>query len=690
MNDEPDTIRPDDEDHPPPALSKQPDQEGESRPATKGRKKIVLRRRDDVANRGFTIRYEEELNTAQLDAVEQVRGPVLVIAGAGTGKTRTLIYRVARMVESGIQPGNILLLTFTRKAAGEMLRRASALVGSRAEEVEGGTFHSFANLVLRRYGDRLGYDRNFSILDQGDSEDVINFLRGQMGLDAKSRRFPRKRTLAAIISASVNRVIPIAEIVPEEYPHFHRETEEIEKLARLYRDYKARHNLMDYDDLLVNLALLLDRHEDLRRRLSEKHQYIMVDEYQDTNRLQHEIVKLLGQKHRNVMAVGDDSQSIYSFRGANFRNIMDFPETFEGARVITLEENYRSTQPVLDFTNDILRRAIEKYDKKLYTRRAGATMPMIVAAATDQLQSEFIVQMVLELREQGTELSDIAVLFRSGFLSFDLEIELNKANIPFVKMGGFKFIETAHVKDLIAHLRVVHNPQDVVSWNRILLLLQGVGPRTSQSVIDGLSAGELKLDAASAERAPGNERVTRLFRFLAGLRAEKLSVAEQVEQLVGYYRPVMKGKYDDYQKREKDIEVFEEIAGRYRSLASFLADMALEPPTESVVGIEPGEEDEKLVLSTIHSAKGLEWDTVFILTALEGRFPSFRAAEDLDEMEEERRLMYVAATRAKERLVITYPLDLYDREQGMTLTKPSRFIADVSDEIVERYVIEDE
>ena len=674
----------------PPALPEREAESGESPAGRAPRKKIVLKRRDDVANRGFTIRYDEELNAAQLAAVEQVAGPILVIAGAGTGKTRTLIYRVARMIESGIQPGNILLLTFTRKASGEMLRRASALVGSRAEEVEGGTFHSFANLILRRYGDRLGYDRNFSILDQADSEDVINFLRGQMGLDAKSRRFPRKRTLGAIISASVNRVTPLSEIVQEEYPHFHREVEEIEKLARLYRDYKARHNLMDYDDLLVNLAVLLDRHDDLRARLAEKHQYIMVDEYQDTNRLQHEIVKLLGEKHRNVMAVGDDSQSIYSFRGANFRNIMDFPETFEGAQLIKLEENYRSTQPVLDFTNEILRRAIEKYDKKLYTRRSGQTMPMIVAAATDQLQSEFIVQMVLELREQGTELSDIAVLFRSGFLSFDLEIELNKANIPFVKMGGFKFIETAHVKDLIAHLRVVHNPQDVVSWNRILLLLQGVGPRTSQSVIDGISAGELQLDEESATRAPGNERVERLFRLLASLRREKLTVAEQVEQLISYYRPVMKGKYDDFTKREKDIEIFEEIAGRYRSLNSFLADMALEPPTDSVVGIEPGEDDEKLVLSTIHSAKGLEWDTVFILTALEGRFPSFRAAENLEEMEEERRLMYVAATRAKERLVITYPLDLYDREQGMTLTKPSRFIADISDEIVERYVIEDE
>ena len=665
-----------------------PENGGEDRSVR--RKKITLKRREEVKGPRFSIRYDDELNAAQLAAVEQIEGPILVIAGAGTGKTRTLIYRVARMIESGIRADNILLMTFTRKAAGEMLRRAAMLVGSRAEQVEGGTFHSFANITRRRYAGLLDYQNNFTILDQGDAQDVINFLRGQMGLDAKSRRFPRKQTLCSIISASVNRVTPVQEIVEEEYPHFRRETEEIERLARAYREYKRRHNLMDYDDLLVNTALLLERHEDIRRILADKHRYIMVDEYQDTNKLQHAIVRLLGEKHRNVMAVGDDSQSIYSFRGANFRNIMDFPQTFPGTEVIKLEENYRSTQPILDFTNEILRRAVEKYEKHLYTRRTGGQTPMIVATATDQLQSEFIVQMVLELREQGRELSDIAILFRSSFLSFDLEIELNKANIPYVKMGGFKFVETAHVKDLVAHLRVIHNPQDVVSWNRILLLLEGVGPRTSQKVIDLISEGDLRLDARSAEEAPGNERVAALFRFLGSIGSDEMPVAEKVERLIEYYRPIMKGKYDDYSKREKDIEVFAEIAGRYRSLNSFLADMALEPPTESVVGIEGGEEEEKLVLSTIHSAKGLEWDTVFVLTALDGRFPTFRAAEDLDDMEEERRLMYVASTRAKNRLIISYPLDLYDREMGMTLTKPSRFIADIPDGIADRFVVEDD
>ena len=654
------------------------------------RKKIVLKRREDVEAVKYSIRYADELNAAQLAAVEKLEGPILVVAGAGTGKTRTLIYRVSRMIESGIRPENILLLTFTRKASAEMLRRAATLVGSRAEQVQGGTFHSFANLTLRRYASLLEYRNNFTILDQGDSEDVINFLRGQLGLDAKSRRFPRKRTLASIISASINRVTPVKDIIEEDYPHFHREVEEIESLARTYRDYKARHNLMDYDDLLVNMAVLLDRHEDVRKRLASHHRYIMVDEYQDTNKLQHEIIRLLGERHNNVMAVGDDSQSIYSFRGANFRNIMDFPNTFPDTDVIKLEENYRSTQPILDFTNEVLKRAVEKYDKHLYTRRVGGQTPMIVSTATDQLQSEFIVQMLLELREQGVDLSDIAVLFRSSFLSFDLEIELNKANIPYIKMGGFKFVETAHVKDLVAYLRVIHNPQDVVSWNRVLLLLEGVGPRTSQRVIDLITEGSLHLDDKSAEATPGNDRVADLFKFLSSIQSEDISISDKVERLIYYYRPIMKAKYDDYSKREKDIEVFAEIAGRYRSLNSFLADMALDPPTESVTGLEPGEEDEKLVLSTIHSAKGLEWDTVFVLTALDGRFPSFRAAESMDDMEEERRLMYVATTRAKNQLFLSYPIDLYDRESGMTLSKPSRFIADIPDGIVDRYVVEDD
>ena len=641
----------------------------------------------------FSIRYSDELNPSQLAAVEQLTGPVLVIAGAGTGKTRTLVYRVARMIETGLQPGRILLLTFTRRSAQEMLRRASTLVGSRAEAVEGGTFHSFANLTLRRHASVLGYGSGFTILDQGDSEDVVNLLRARMGLDARGLRFPRKQSLASMISGSINRLTPIEEIVTEDYPQFRNQIDDIASLARSYQEYKRSHNLMDYDDLLVNLSLLLDRHADIRSRLSETHQFIMVDEYQDTNRLQHEIIRLIGGQHGNVMAVGDDSQSIYSFRGANFRNIMDFPRTFPATTVITLEENYRSTQPILNLTNEILRGAVEKYEKNLYTRRTGGEPPMIVSTADESLQSQFVVQRVLELREEGIELSDIAVLFRSSFLSFDLEIELNKANIPYVKMGGFKFIETAHVKDLISYLRVIHNPRDVVSWNRILLLLPGVGPRTAQKIVEAIASGSLTIAPGAdidARRIGANQGIGDLFLLLVEIAPERMTVPEKVDRLVEYYRPLMKGRYDDYSKRLKDVEMFGEIAGRYRSLASFLSDMALEPPRESVIGLEEGGEDEKLVLSTIHSAKGLEWNTVFVIWALDGRFPSYHAAGSLDAMEEERRLMYVATTRAKDHLVITYPTNVYDRESGMVLSKPSRFIDALPDEIAERWVVSDE
>ncbi len=657
------------------------------------RRTFVLKRRSEAESAPkYRIPYAEELNAAQLAAVEQLEGPVLVVAGAGTGKTRTLVYRVARMIESGINPEHVLLLTFTRKAAQQMLRRAGELVGQRAESVHGGTFHSFANGTLRRYAAAIGYQPGFTIIDQGDCEDVINLLRARMGLDSKGMRFPRKQTLAAMISASVNKLTQIADIIEEDYPQYRRQVEEIERLARGYQEYKRAHDLMDYDDLLINMSALLERLPEARERLSELHRYIMVDEYQDTNKLQHSIITQLGGRHRNVMAVGDDSQSIYSFRGADFRNIMDFPRSFPGTTVITLEENYRSTQPILNLTNEILRHATEKYEKNLFTRRPHGELPAIISAADEQLQSQFVVQRILELREEGVELNDIAVLFRSSYLSFDLEIELNKANIPYVKMGGFRFIETAHVKDLIAYLRVLYNERDVVSWNRILLLLPGVGPRTAQRVIDQIADGSLRLGPGSAEpaRIAGNDAVGEMFAILAELNDDRMSVPDRVDRLVEYYRPILRGKYDDFSKRIKDVEMFAEIAARYRSLGSFLADMALEPPTESVIGMEPGHEDEKLVLSTIHSAKGLEYNSVFIIWALDGRFPSMYAASSLDEMEEERRLMYVATTRAKDRLLITYPTNIFDRETGTVLSKPSRFIEGIAEDIAERWVVAEE
>jgi DNA helicase-2/ATP-dependent DNA helicase PcrA len=629
--------------------------------------------------RHFRIDYRGELNAAQYEAVIAADGPVLVIAGAGTGKTRTLVYRVARLVESGTDPQHILLLTFTRKAAGEMLRRASLLLDGRCERVAGGTFHSFANVVLRRFGENIGLSRSFTILDRSDADDVINLLRAQLGLDKKERRFPRKQALGEIFSMAVNKSLPLADLVETAYAHLVDHLPELLQLNELYAAYKAERQLVDYDDLLVKLRLLLETSPFVRTRLSETHRYIMVDEYQDTNALQATIIRLLAATHQNVMAVGDDAQSIYSFRGANFRNIMDFPQLFPGTRLITLDENYRSTQPVLDCSNAIIAPARERFTKHLRTGRAGGTVPILVVAENEQFQSRFVCQRILELREEGIALGAIAVLFRSSFHSFDLELELARHDIPFVKRGGFKFIETAHIKDVIAHLRVVANVRDAVAWHRILLLIDGIGPRTSEEIIRWVSVGEDPIERLEAfPRASVATDLVTLARLLRRISDSALGPSEQVEEVLRYYDPILKRAYrEDHPKRRKDLEQLAAVTTRYADLHTLLTDVALEPPTDSVANVLATDPDEGLLtLSTVHSAKGLEWHAVFIIWAADGRFPSLYSLRD-DEIEEERRLMYVAATRAKDELYLTYPIAIFDRGFGIVMGKPSRFIESI-------------
>ncbi len=465
---------------------------------------IVLRegpRSDPNDERNFRIKYAEVLNPAQFEAVTHREGPLLVVAGAGSGKTRTLIYRVARLIESGVPPGAILLLTFTRRASQEMLRRAEQLVGDRTRAVAGGTFHSFANTVLRKWGEPLGLKPNFTILDRADMEDVINLLRSRMGFGSRERRFPKKGTLTEAISMARNKRRKLEDEIQLDFPHLIEHSGEILQLAQKYEAYKRERGLLDYDDLLDKLVELLQQYANVRKRLSDTYRYIMIDEYQDTNEVQAEIVRLLAMNHCNVMAVGDDAQSIYSFRGANFRNILDFPKIFPNARIVKLEENYRSIQGILDVANEVISRAAESYTKVLFTKRKGELRPMLVRAADEHMQSRFVAQRILELREEGVELSEIAVLFRSSFHSFDLELELQRRDIPFIKRGGFKFIETAHVKDVLAHLRVVANPTDAVSWLRALTLVKGVGNRTAERLIETLIAApepEKALIASSA------------------------------------------------------------------------------------------------------------------------------------------------------------------------------------------------
>lgn len=642
-----------------------------------------------VQHKAYSINYSAELNSEQHAAVMHAEGPCLVIAGAGTGKTRTLTFRVARLIEDGIHPASILLLTFTRKSASEMLRRASALLDGRCNDVVGGTFHSFAHSVLRRYAVLAGLTPSFSILDQSDAEDVVNLVRSDYLQADKKRRFPQKSTILSIHSASVNKQSSVAEVIKSEYPQYTDEIESIQTVIAAYGAYKYKHNLVDYDDLLLYLLELLRSHRNVREELNRRHLYVMVDEYQDTNLIQHSIVLHLGGPKRNILAVGDDAQGIYSFRGAHHRNILDFPKSFDDCSVITLEQNYRSTQEILRFTNEVISRSAERFDKKLHSHRFGGDLPAILNTGNENTQSEFVASRIVELREEGIPLEDMAVLFRSGFHSYDLELELQRRNIPFRKFGGFKFIETSHVKDILAHLRVLSNPTDAVSWNRILLLIEGIGTKTAREIIDVITAGGgSKAFAMPSFTSSKAAKAGPLFDLLGKLHKAKSTLQEIVAEIIEYYRPMMKRTYDDFKKREKDVDSLSQLVERYSSISQLLNEMAMDPPAESITDISPTDKEEEfLTLSTIHSAKGLEWRVVFVLWALEGRFPPARAMESTESVEEERRLMYVACTRAKDYLYLTYPVNIFDKETGMVLSMPSQFIAQIPDELADHYII---
>lgn len=653
------------------------------------RKKYVLKKRP-VIKTDYKVNYEEDLNEAQLEAVKSKDGPILVIAGAGSGKTKTLTYRVARLIEDGIKPENILLLTFTKKAAAEMLSRATIVLDNRCEKVAGGTFHSFANIILRKYSKLLGLKNNFTIMDRADCEDVINHIVGQL-FPKKEKRFPKKSTLLDIYSKSINKVTPTKQIIADEFPQFAHCEDKIIEVHKAYVAYKRENSVLDYDDLLLYIKLLLENNDGLRKRLSNEYKYIMVDEYQDTNTLQADVIRLLASEHNNIMAVGDDAQSIYSFRGANYRNILDFPRLFENTKIIKLEQNYRSTQNILKLTNEIISKAKEKYTKNLFSNIVSPQVPALICAKDTQMEADFICQRILELLDEDISLSDICVLTRNARMSYNLEIELSKRAIPFQKFGGPKFMETAHIKDVVAHLRVILNPDDVVSLTRILLLLKGIGASTVNNIMP-IIKGDLKPDI---KLLPSNksQSLTPLFNTLGQLRdySTTKKPEEIVSAVINYYRPILKDKYDDFSKREKDLDHFEYLSTQYSNLEDFISDLALEPPDASVEGMyKKNSDDEALTISTIHSAKGLEWDSVFIIGAVDGRFPSAYSFNSEEEMDEELRLMYVATTRAKNNLYITYPVDMYDYSMNMVLSKPSRFLDGIPDDILERWDITEE
>ncbi|GAB4272416.1 MAG: ATP-dependent helicase [Candidatus Rifleibacteriota bacterium] len=631
-----------------------------------------------AASQNYKLDYENLLNKSQLEAVKTFSGPILCIAGAGSGKTRTLIFRVARMIESGIAPDSILLLTFTRKAAKNMLDRVAALIGDQGRKVAGGTYHSFAAQMLRQYGHCIKLPSNFSIIDDEDAADIINLIRADLGLNKKETRFPKKNTILDIISKSINQEKNIEDITEFEYAHFHEHKKDISRIFSNFQTYKLENHLLDYDDLLTFFLKLLRESSEARERINSRYKYVMADEYQDTNGLQAKITLLLGGQKKNIMVVGDDAQSIYSFRGARIKNIIEFPEQFDNCKIIKLERNYRSTKSILSAANSLMQKAHEGFSKNLFTDREEGEKPALVQCEDDQEQAMFVAARILDLREQGIALNDMAVLFRSSFHAYQLELELKRRNIPYVKWGGFKFLESGHLKDVIAHMRVVLNPYDQVSWLRILLLLEGIGTRSATEIFRHIRNSADPYDLATFKAKPkAKQALTALastLRNCSGLIDDKPS--KMLDLIAEYYFPILKKRFDDYPRRMKDIDALSMICQKFPNTSEFLAEIALDPPKDSVdnVLVADSNDDEQLILSTIHSAKGLEWHSVFIIHALEGRFPSFNALKSPESLEEERRLMYVAMTRAKENLAISYPATMWDPVSGGLLAKPSRFI----------------
>ena len=631
------------------------------------------------------INYEKELNAEQLSVVMEAEGPILVIAGAGSGKTRTLTYRVARFMENGLLPERILLATFTNKAARAMLNRIESLVGMRIGTLWGGTFHHCAHLTLRKHAALIGYANNFSILDSEDARQLINSCIAETGVDVKSEKFPRAEVVGDIISLSVNTETPLLDVVANRYPFFSHRTEEIEQIIDLYRKRKIKLNFMDFDDLLVNWRILLRDYDEIRNLYAYRFQQILVDEYQDTNRLQADIVDLLASEHRNLMVVGDDSQSIYSFRGANYENIMRFPERYDDCKIFKLETNYRSTPEILHFANLSITNNENQFQKTLRAVRQEGVRPVLVPARNVLQQADFVAQRILEINRSGIPLGEIAVLYRAHFHSMELQMELTRRSIPFEIRSGIRFFEQAHIKDVTGYLRILVNSRDELAWRRVLGLYPKVGKVTIDKILKYLNNAADPLEAIAdsdfpkcAPRAatPGLDLLRKTLCILQGNRDD--DPARLIEGVLnGGYRDILRVKYTDAVSREEDLLQMANFSTRFSSLDDFLCELAL------LTGIaeddSPDEErKDRVTLSSIHQAKGLEWTSVFLIWCCEGMIPLARALKEPGGEEEERRLFYVAATRAKDHLYLSYPLTDYTRGLGNLPVSPSRFIMELA------------
>ena len=660
------------------------------------------------------IDYASELNPQQHAAVTAPPGPALVIAGAGAGKTRTLVYRAAFLLEQGIPADRILLLTFTNKAAKEMMRRVEGLLGGKPSSLWGGTFHSIGNRILRRHADLVGYARDFTILDRADGKDLIVSCLDEMEIDLKATRFPSAEVLAEIFSLAVNTEEAIGQILDKEYDYFSPLVERIEEVGGRYAERKRESGVIDFDDLLSLWLRLLRDHADVREKYQRRFQFILVDEYQDTNKLQSDLIDLLAARHHNVMVVGDDSQSIYSWRGANFRNILQFPERYPEARIYKIETNYRSTPEILSLANAAIAANAHQFVKQLAPVRRSGVKPALVPCTDAAQQAAFVAQRALALREEGTNLNEVAVLYRSHFHALELQLELTRRNIPFSITSGTRFFEQAHVKDIAAYLKLVCNPRDELAFKRLARLLPGVGARNADKLWQ-VFAGELRATGPVSDGAARPSNVTRDTRHAIGPVLERCAQAvpkkatsawaqfvatvSQLEDptvrrspakmirlaLETDYEAYLQGHHTNYRSRLEDLEQLAAFARQFSGTDEFLSQLALHTNLEAEEDRPVASDSEQLRLSTIHQVKGLEFAVVFIIMLCEGSFPSARSQKNPDDVEEERRLFYVAITRAKNELYLSYPLVRSTQGKGGSgIQRPSGFLneipADLRDE----------
>jgi DNA helicase-2/ATP-dependent DNA helicase PcrA len=641
------------------------------------------------------IDYAAELNSQQFAAVSSAPGPALVIAGAGSGKTRTLTHRVAYLLDKGVEPANILLLTFTNKAAREMLDRVELLVPQNISALWSGTFHSIGNKILRRHADVLGFTRSFSILDRDDQKSLMNETIRQLNIDTGGRRFPKADLLASIFSLCENTSEPLEEILEYRYPHLEEWLDEIKKLRKRYRKRKLDTNSMDFDDLLVLTLKLLKEHQDLRNLYQRKFLHVLVDEYQDTNKVQCDLIDLLVGEKKHLMVVGDDAQSIYSWRGADMENILSFQKKYPNAEVFKIETNYRSVPEVLELSNAAIRPNKVQFAKELRAvREPGSMVPAMVALDDPAVQAEFISERIDELIGEGIEPEEIAVLYRAHYQSMEIQMEMTRRDLPFQITSGLRFFEQAHIKDVSAMIRFVVNGRDEVSFKRMVLLLPGIGARTAENLWSAWRHSA----AGSSNQIPDSFSNTMLgFRIPAKAKSSWEQLCHTLDELApegvferpsdmifsimeGVYEDYMRGSFDNYENRKQDIEQLMQYGENYDDILEFLAQLSLMSSVDNEpAGGNQAQKDktnEGVLLSSIHQAKGLEWKVVFLVWLADGMFPNGRVLDSGDDtmIEEERRLFYVAVTRAKDQLYLTYPLTNPKSYTGEYMTRPSRFL----------------